>query len=90
MPDPVSFLLAGSFLFGAFFVVTEPVSGPKTKEAQWIYGFIIGALTIVLRIFGNFSEGIMFAVLFMNTFVPVMDKGIKSLKQKQKQSGQPA
>jgi len=82
MPDPLAFLLAGSFLFGAFFVVTEPVSGPKLKEAQWIYGFLIGALTIVLRVFGNFSEGVMFCVLFMNTFVPVLEKAVKSLKQK--------
>jgi Na+-transporting NADH:ubiquinone oxidoreductase subunit B len=86
MPNPIAFLMAGSFLFGAFFVVTEPVSGPKTKEAQWIYGFIIGALTIVLRIYGNFSEGIMFCVLFMNTFVSVLDMGVKSLKQRRKTS----
>jgi Na+-transporting NADH:ubiquinone oxidoreductase subunit B len=82
VPDPFTFLMAGSFLFGTFFVVTEPVSGPKTKAAQWIYGFLVGALIIILRRYSNFSEGVMFAVLFMNTFVSVMDLAVKSLKKK--------
>ncbi|MDY6910445.1 MAG: RnfABCDGE type electron transport complex subunit D [Thermodesulfobacteriota bacterium] len=84
VPDLWSYLLAGSFLFGAFFVVTEPISGPKTKPAQWIYGIVIGALVIVLRRFANFSEGVMFSVLFMNTFVPVLDLAVKSLKERNK------
>jgi Na+-transporting NADH:ubiquinone oxidoreductase subunit B len=80
VPHPLASMLSGSFLFGAFFVVTEPISGPKTEAAQWIYGFIIGGLTIVLRRYSNFSEGIMFAVLFMNMFVPVMDMAVKEWK----------
>lgn len=80
VPDPLSSMLSGSFLFGAFFVVTEPISGPKTEVAQWFYGFIIGGLTIVLRRYSNFSEGMMFAVLFMNMFVPVMDMAVKEWK----------
>ncbi len=86
VPDPITSLLAGSFLFGAFFVVTEPISGPKTKAAQWIYGFIIGGLTIVLRRFSNFSAGIMFSVLFMNMFVPIMDTTVNEIKGKRKKS----
>jgi Na+-transporting NADH:ubiquinone oxidoreductase subunit B len=82
IPTPLRTLLSGSFLFGSLFVVTEPVSGPKTKPAQWIYGFFIGALTVVLRGFSNFSEGIMFAVLIMNAFVPLMDHIIRSRKKK--------
>ncbi|UCD71454.1 MAG: RnfABCDGE type electron transport complex subunit D [Syntrophobacterales bacterium] len=80
VPSPLTSLVSGSFLFGAFFVVTEPISGPKTKAAQWIYGFIIGGLTIILRRYSNFSEGIMFAVLFMNMFVPVMDMAVNEWK----------
>lgn len=80
VPGPLASLLSGSFLFGTFFVVTEPISGPKTKAAQWIYGFIIGGLTIILRRYSNFSEGMMFAVLFMNMFVPVMDMAVKEWK----------
>jgi Na+-transporting NADH:ubiquinone oxidoreductase subunit B len=77
---PISNLLAGSFLFGAIFVVTEPISGAKTKEGQWIYGFIIGALTVVLRGFSNFSCGLMFSVLIMNAFVPILDQTVRQLK----------
>ncbi len=76
-PDPLSTHLAGSFLFGCFFVATEPISGPKTKQAQWIYGFLIGVLAVLLRGFSNFSEGVMFAVLIMNAFVPLLDQTLK-------------
>jgi Na+-transporting NADH:ubiquinone oxidoreductase subunit B len=84
VPDPLTSLLAGSFLFGTFFVVTEPVSGPKTKTAQWVYGFCIGGLTVVIRKYSNFSAGIMFATLFMNIFVSVMDQMVNELKGKGK------
>ncbi len=77
IPDPWSALLAGSFLFGCFFVVTEPISGPKTKQGQWVYGFLIGGLVVVLRGFSNFSEGVMFAVLIMNAFVPLLDQLVR-------------
>ncbi len=82
IPDPITFMAAGSLLFGAFFVVTEPISGPKTKPAQWIYGMAIGALTIVLRRWSNFPEGIMFSVLFMNTFVPLLDRGVQYVQKR--------
>jgi len=82
VPRPLTFLLAGSFLFGALFVVTEPISGPKTKPAQWIYGFMIGSLIILLRRYSNFPEGVMFCVLFMNTFVPILDIGVRTLQRK--------
>ena len=66
-------MLAGSFLFGAFFVVTEPVSAPRNKTAQLLYGALVGALTMVLRRWSNFPEGVMFAVLCMNMFAAIMD-----------------
>ena len=61
-------------------MVTEPVSGAKTKSGQWIYGFMIGGLTIVLRGFSNFSEGVMFAVLIMNAFVPILDQTVRKVQ----------
>ena len=84
IPDPVTTLLAGSFLFGAFFIVTEPVSGAKTKTGQWIYGLMIGSLIVVLRGFSNFSEGVMFSVLIMNAFVPILDQTIRQIQAKKK------
>jgi len=80
IPSPLSALLSGSFLFGCAFVVTEPVSGAKTTVGQWIYGFMIGGLTMVLRGFSNFSEGIMFSVLIMNAFVPILDHIIRQVQ----------
>ena len=60
-------------------MVTEPISGAKTNAGQWIYGFMIGALTIALRGFSNFSEGIMFSVLIMNAFVPILDQTVRQV-----------
>jgi Na+-transporting NADH:ubiquinone oxidoreductase subunit B len=83
LPSSLETLLAGSFLFGAAFVATEPVSAARTKEGQWVYGFAIGALTVLLRLFSNFPEGIMFSVLLMNAFAPLLDLGVRSLKKRQ-------
>ena len=86
IPSPLFTLITGSFLFGSFFVVTEPVSGAKTKPGQWIYGFLIGSLIVILRGFSNFAEGVMFSVLILNAFVPLLDDfvlGFKSSKKKE-------
>lgn len=77
---PMLNLLAGSFLFGAVFVVTEPISGAKTREGQWVYGFVIGGLTVILRGFSNFSCGMMFSVLIMNAFVPLLDRTVRQIQ----------
>jgi Na+-transporting NADH:ubiquinone oxidoreductase subunit B len=84
IPNPLSTLVAGSFLFGAFFVVTEPVSGSKTRAGQWIYGGAIGGLIVVLRGFSNFSEGVMFSVLILNAFVPILDQTVRQFQAKKK------
>jgi Na+-transporting NADH:ubiquinone oxidoreductase subunit B len=84
IPAPIPTLFAGSFLFGCFFVVSEPVTGTKTKPGQWIYGFIIGGLIVILRGFSNFAEGVMFAVLFMNAFSPLIDQTVLQVQKRKK------
>lgn len=86
VPSPGAALLSGAFLFGTAFIVTEPISGPKTKQAMWIYGFFIGGITIILRGYSNFSEGVMFAVLLMNAFVPLMDQTVRQIQTAKKAS----
>ena len=67
-------LLIGSILFGAVFMATDPVSAAQTETGKWIYGFMIGLLTVLIRIFNPaYPEGIMLAVLFMNVFAPLID-----------------
>jgi Na+-transporting NADH:ubiquinone oxidoreductase subunit B len=81
IPGPLTTLLSGSFLFGTMFVATEPISGAKTKEGQFVYGFLIGSVTVLLRGFSNFPEGIMFTVLMMNAAVPLLDRGVNALRK---------
>ncbi|MBC8414312.1 MAG: RnfABCDGE type electron transport complex subunit D [Nitrospira sp.] len=79
---PLHVVMTGSFLFGAAFVVTEPITGAKTNGGQWVYGLSIGFLIMVLRRYSNFSEGLMFAVLLLNAFVPLIDTAFKKSPQK--------
>jgi len=67
-------LLAGSMLFGAFFIATDPVSSPITAKGKWIFGAGIGFLVIVFRVFSSYPEGVMFAVLLMNSVVPLLNR----------------
>ena len=72
--NPFYHLLMGGTAFGIAFMTTDPVSAPDTHGARWIYGFLIGALTVVIRVFNPaFPEGIMLAILFMNVFAPLLD-----------------
>ncbi|NJN64319.1 MAG: RnfABCDGE type electron transport complex subunit D [Acidobacteria bacterium] len=67
-------LLAGSLLFGAFFIATDPVSSPLTPRGKFIYGVGIGVLVYVLRVFSGYPEGVMFAVLLMNAASPLINR----------------
>jgi Na+-transporting NADH:ubiquinone oxidoreductase subunit B len=67
-------LIMGGTAFGIAFMTTDPVSAPDTHAARWIYGFCIGALTVLIRVFNPaYPEGIMLAILFMNVFAPLID-----------------
>ena len=72
--NPIYHLASGGFAFGIAYMATDPVSGPGTNRARWIYGFLIGVFTILIRVFNPaFPEGVMLAILFMNLFAPLME-----------------
>jgi Na+-transporting NADH:ubiquinone oxidoreductase subunit B len=77
-------LLGGGFLFGAFFMATDPVSSPRNDTAKIFYGIIIGVSTLVIRNFSIFNGGMMFAVLLGNMFAPILDYAVKAYQDKQK------
>ncbi|NMA05679.1 MAG: RnfABCDGE type electron transport complex subunit D [Acholeplasmataceae bacterium] len=66
-------LLTGGLLYGAIFMATDPVTAPITKPGRWIYGLLLGALVVVIRLFGSHVEGVAFAILISNMFVPLID-----------------
>jgi len=67
-------LIIGGFMFGAVFMTTDPVSAAQTEKGKWIYGFLIGVLTVLIRVFNpGYPEGIMMAILLMNVFAPLID-----------------
>jgi len=67
-------LVIGGFAFGAVFMATDPVSAAQTNRGKWIYGFLIGILAVVIRVFNPaYPEGMMLAILLMNVFAPLID-----------------
>mgnify|MGYP002640574534 FL=1 len=67
-------LLIGSILFGAVFMATDPVSASQTNKGKWIYGFLIGFISIMIRVFNPaYPEGVFLAILLMNVFAPTID-----------------
>ena len=67
-------LLMGGFLFGTVFMATDPVTSAQTETGKWIYGFLVGALAVTVRLFNpGYPEGMMLAILLMNTFAPLID-----------------
>ena len=67
-------ILGGSMLFGAFFIATDPVSSPLTPRGKFIFGCGVGAFIMLLRIFSGYPEGVMFAVLLMNSLTPLINR----------------
>lgn len=67
-------LVIGGLAFGAVFMATDPVTASQTETGKWIYGFLIGVLTVIIRVFNPaYPEGIMLAILLMNVFAPLID-----------------
>ncbi len=67
-------LIIGSIAFGVVFMATDPVSGSQTNKGKWIYGFLIGFISILIRVFNPaYPEGVFLAILLMNVFAPTID-----------------
>jgi Na+-transporting NADH:ubiquinone oxidoreductase subunit B len=80
--NPLAALLCGSFLFGIMFMATDPVSASQTTNTgRWIYGAFIGIMTVLIRVFSAWPEGITFSILLANTFAPLLDHAIKEVKK---------
>jgi len=80
-------LVLGGFAFGAVFMATDPVSAAQTNKGKWIYGFLIGILAVVIRVFNPaYPEGVMLAILLMNVFAPLIDHYVVAgnIKRRQK------
>lgn len=71
---PLLDLLAGGMMLGAVFMATDYVTSPMTRWGQLLYGFLIGCITIIIRRFGAYPEGVSFAILLMNSFTPLINR----------------
>ncbi|MBA7667314.1 Proton-translocating ferredoxin:NAD(+) oxidoreductase complex subunit D [subsurface metagenome] len=75
--QPVFHLTSGAMLLCAFFIATDPVTVPLTTKGMWIFGIGVGAITMLIRIVGEYPEGVMYAVLLMNAVTPLIDRFCK-------------
>lgn len=75
--DPLTVILSGGLMLGAIFMATDYVTSPMTPKGQIIYGVSIGVLTLVIRNWGSYPEGMSFAILIMNAFTPIINMYVK-------------
>jgi len=78
--DPLFHVLSGGLLLGAFFMATDMVTSPMTPKGQIIFGIGCGLLTVIIRNWGSYPEGVSFAILIMNAFTPLINKYVKTKK----------
>lgn len=75
--SPIFHLLSGGMMLGAIFMATDYVTSPMSRKGMWIYGIGIGLLTVIIRVFGAYPEGMSFAILIMNGCTPLINKYCK-------------
>lgn len=75
--NPMFHLLAGGLMLGAIFMATDMVTSPMTYKGMLLYGIGCGVLTVLIRLWGSYPEGVSFAILIMNAVVPLINKGFK-------------
>jgi len=72
--NPLVHLIGGGMMLCAFFIATDPVTSPLTAKGEWIFGVGVGVLIMLIRLLGEYPEGVMFAVLIMNSLTPLIDR----------------
>jgi electron transport complex protein RnfD len=72
--NPLFHIFAGGLFLGAFYMATDMVTSPLSKKGKIIFGIGCGFFTALIRLFGSYPEGVSFAILFMNAFVPLLDR----------------
>ena len=75
--SPIVHLTGGGMLICALFIATDPVTAPLTNKGMWIFGVGVGALIMLIRIVGEYPEGVMYAILIMNAVTPLIDRYCK-------------
>jgi electron transport complex protein RnfD len=73
-PDSLFMLFSGGLMIGAVYMATDMVTSPVTNKGAWVYGAGIGALVVVIRLWGGLAEGVMYAILLMNAMVPFIER----------------
>jgi electron transport complex protein RnfD len=73
-PGALFMLFSGGLMLGAVYMATDMVTSPVTNRGRWVYGFGIGALVVVIRLWGGLAEGVMYAILLMNALVPFINR----------------
>lgn len=76
--DPIFHLISGGMMLGAWFMATDYVTSPSMRKGQIIFGIGCGFLTMLIRLKGGFPEGVMFAILIMNCFAPLIDRSVRA------------
>ena len=76
-PSPLFMLFSGGLMLGAMFMATDMVTSPVTNRGCWVFGFGIGFLVVVIRLWGGLAEGVMYAILLMNALVPFINRATR-------------
>ncbi len=85
--SPFTHLCSGGLLMCAFFIATDPVTAPLTRRGMWVFGIGVGAITMLVRIVGEYPEGVMYSILLMNAVTPLIDRFYKRIPTGGKTSG---
>jgi len=76
-PGPLFMLFSGGLMLGAVYMATDPVTSPITRAGKWIFGFGVGGLVVLIRVWGGLPEEVMYAILIMNALVPFIDRATR-------------